>query len=104
MKYKSPQDVASGDNSGASYLHYGDPAAQQGAQNPQKFSTNPATPIHYSTMTWSWIDVSGGGPNRILLPPGQDLRLCDVRPIRRDSWAPSSDAPQGQVNGWVIAR
>jgi hypothetical protein len=104
MKYKSPQDVASGDNSGASYLHYGDPAAQQGDQNPQKYSTDTTKQIHYSTMTWSWIDVAGGGHNRILLAPGQDIRLCDVKPIRRDSWAPSSYAPQGQINGWVIAR
>jgi hypothetical protein len=104
MKYKSPQDVAGGDNSGASYLHYGDPAAQQGQQNPQKYSMDPATQIHYSTMTWSWIDVSGGGHNRIVLAPGQDIRLCDVKPIRRDSWAPTSVAPNGQVNGWVIAR
>ena len=104
MKYKSPQVVSGGDNSGASYLHYGDPAAQQGQQNPQKYSTDPSTQIHYSTMTWSWIDVGGGGHNRILLAPGQDIRLCDVKPIRHDSWAPFTVAPDGQVNGWVIAR
>jgi hypothetical protein len=103
MKYKSPA-VAGGNNAGASYLHYGDPAAQQGDQNPQKYSTDPTQPIHYSTLTWSWVDVSGGGHNRVLLAPGQDIRLCDVRPIRRDSWAPSSVSPDGQVNGWVIAR
>jgi hypothetical protein len=102
MKYKSPDD-AGGNNAGASYLHYGDPAAQQGDQNPQKYSTDP-NQIHYSTLTWSWIDVGGGGHNRILLAPDQDIRLCDVEPIRRDSWAPSSVAPDGQVNGWVIAR
>ena len=103
MKYKSPAD-AGGNNAGASYLHYGDPAAQQGDQNPQKYSADPTQQIHYSTLTWSWIDVSGGGHNRVLLAPGQDIRLCDVQEIRRDSWAPSSVAPDGQVNGWVIAR
>jgi hypothetical protein len=103
MKYKSPAD-AGGDNAGASYLHYGDPAAQQGDQNPQKYSTDPTNQIHYSTLTWSWIDVGGGGHNRILLAPGQDIRLCDVEQVRRDSWAPSSVAPDGQVNGWVVAR
>ena len=112
MKYKSPK-AAQGPNAGASYLHYGDPAAQQGDQNlneppasspyPQKYSTSTTT-IHYSTLTWSWIDVSGGGHNRILLANGQDIRLCDVQPIRHDSWAPSSVAPAGQINGWVIAR
>ena len=103
MKYKSPA-AAGGNNAGASYLHYGDPAAQQGDQNPQKYSADPTQQIHYSTLTWSWIDVSGGGHNRILLAPGQNIRLCDVEPIRRDSWAPSSVAPDGQLNGWVIAR
>jgi len=101
MKYKSPDD-AGGNNAGASYLHYGDPAAQQG-DDPQKYSTSTTT-IHYSTLTWSWIDVGGGGHNRILLAPDQGIRLCDVEQIRRDSWAPSSVAPAGQVNGWVIAR
>jgi hypothetical protein len=104
MKYKSPQMISDGNNAGASYLHYGDPAAQQGQQNPQLYSTDPATQIHYSTLTWSWIDVAGGGENRILLPSGQDIRLCDVYPIDYPSWAPSSDAPDGQVNGQVEAR
>ena len=93
MKYKSPAQTG-GNNAGASYLHYGDPASQQGDRHD----------IHYSTLTWSWIDVAGGGHNRILLAPDQDIRLCDVQEIRRDSWAPSSVAPDGQVNGWVIAR
>lgn len=103
MKYKSPAQTA-GNNAGASYLHYGDPAAQQGDQDPQKYSTDPTKQIHYSTLTWSWIDVAGGGHNRILLGAGQDIRLCDVDPILHDSWAPSSLAPGGQVNGWVEAR
>lgn len=88
MKYKTPEE-AGGNNSGASYLHYGDPASQQGDRHD----------IHYSTITWSWIDVSGGGHNRVLLAPGQDVRPCDVTPIKRDSWDTS-----GNVNGWVIAR
>jgi hypothetical protein len=107
MKYKSPQMVSDGNNAGASYLHYGDPAAQQGDQNPQKYlapSWDPTQQIHYSTLTWSWINVGGGGMNRILLAPGQDIRLCDVDPIDYPSWAPSSDAPDGQVNGSVEAR
>lgn len=88
MKYKTP-DEAGGNNTGASYLHYGDPASQQGDRHD----------IHYSTITWSWINVSGGGHNRALLAPDQDLRLCDVKPIKHDSWDTS-----GNVNGWVIAR
>jgi hypothetical protein len=104
MKYKSPK-AAGGSNAGASYLHYGDPAAQQGAQNPQKYSTDPNTQIHYSTMTWSWIDVAGGGHNRILLQDGQEIRRCAVDPIRYPSWAPGSDPnSDGVTNGWVEAR
>jgi hypothetical protein len=45
MKYKSPAQ-AGGNNAGASYLHYGDPAAQQGDQDPQKYSTDPTQQIH----------------------------------------------------------
>jgi hypothetical protein len=104
MKYKSPK-AAGGSNAGASYLHYGDPAAQQGDQNPQKYSTDPTNQIHYSTLTWSWIDVAGGGHNRILLAPGQDIRLCDVEPINYPSWPPGSDPnSDGATNGWVEAR
>jgi hypothetical protein len=88
MKYKSPAE-AGGDNTGASYLHYGDPASQQGDRHD----------IHYSTLTWSWINVAGGGHNRVLLAPDQDIRLCDVKAIKRDSWDTA-----GNINGWVIAR
>jgi hypothetical protein len=104
MKYKSPK-AAGGSNAGASYLHYGDPAAQQGDQNPQKYSADPTDQIDYSTLTWSWIDVAGGGHNRILLAPGQVVKLCDVEPIDYPSWAPGSDpASDGVINGWVEAR
>jgi hypothetical protein len=50
-------------------------------------------------MTGSWIDVAGGGDNRTLLAPDQDVRLCDVQEIRRDSLGPSSVAPDGEVDG-----
>ena len=104
MKYKNPK-ASGGSNAGASYLHYGDPAAQQGDQNPQKYSTDPTNQIHYSTLTWSWIDVAGGGHNRILLAPGQGVRLCDVEPINYPSWAPGADpSSNGVINGWVEAR
>jgi hypothetical protein len=88
MKYKTPAQ-AGGNNAGASYLHYGDPASDQGSRHD----------IHYSTLTWSWVDVSGGGHNRALLAPGQIVQRCDVKAIRRDAWDPT-----GAVDGWVIAR
>jgi hypothetical protein len=66
---------------------------------------DPTQQIHYSTLTWSWIDVHGGGENRILLAPGQDIRRCDVEPIDYPSWAPGSDrTSDGTVNGSVEAR
>ena len=88
MKYKTPA-AAGGNNTGASYLHYGDPASDQGSRHD----------IHYSTITWSWIDVSGGGHNRALLASDQVVKRCDVQEIRRDSWDTA-----GAINGWVTAR
>jgi hypothetical protein len=89
MHYKRPQDLSSGSNSGTSFMHYGDPGADQG--------TGP--PIHYSYLLWSFLDVHGGGMVRTLLAPGQVVRPCDVSPITMPSW----DA-RGAVNGSVTAR
>ena len=48
--------------------------------------------------------MRGGGENRILLAPGQDIRPCDAEPIDYPSWAPGSDrTSDGQVNGLVEA-
>jgi hypothetical protein len=77
-----------GNGSGA-YLHYVDPASDQGSRHD----------THYSTLTWSWVDVSAGGHTRALLAPGQAVQRCHVRAIRRDSWDET-----GAVNGGVIAR
>ena len=77
-----------GNGSGV-YLHYGDPASDQGSRHD----------THYSTLTWSWVDVSADGHTRALLAPGQAVQRCHVRAIRRDSWDET-----GAVNGGVIAR
>jgi len=89
MHYKRPQDVASGSNRGASFLHYGDPGADQGDR----------TDIHYSYVLWSFVNVRGGGIVRTLLKDDQVIRPCDVEPIVMDSWDSA-----GAVNGRVIAR
>jgi len=89
MKYKRPQDVASGNNSGASFLHYGDPGADQGSRDD----------IHYSYVLWSFVNVRGGGIVRTLLKDDQSVRPCDVAPITMDSWD-----REGNVNGTVTAR
>ena len=89
MHYKRPQDVASGSNRGASFEHYGDPAADQGDRED----------IHYSYLLWSFVNVRGGGIVRTLLAPGQSVRLCDVDPVTMSSWDRA-----GAVNGTVTAR
>jgi hypothetical protein len=89
MHYKRPQDVASGSNRGASFMHYGDPGSDQGTRHG----------IHYSYLLWSFVDVHGGGMARSLLAPGQIVQPCDVAPITMPSWDSS-----GAVNGSVTAR
>ena len=89
MKYKRPQDVASGNNSGASFLHYGDPASDQGDIHD----------YHYSYLVWSFVNVRGGGIVRTLLKDDQVVQPCDVASITMDSWDRA-----GIVNGTVTAR
>ena len=76
-------------NSGSSFLHYGDPGADQGDRHD----------IHYSYLLWSFLDAHGGGHVRALLAPGQRVQPCDVEPILMDSWDSA-----GNVNGTVLAR
>ena len=89
MHYKRPQDVASGSNRGASFEHYGDPAADQGDRRD----------VHYSYLLWSFVNVRGGGIVRTLLEPDRLVRLCDVAPVTMSSWDRA-----GAVNGQVTAR
>jgi hypothetical protein len=89
MHYKPPGALASGSNRGASFMHYGDPGADQGSTHS----------IHYTYLLWSFVDVHGGGMARTLLAPGQVVYPCDVAAITMDSWNSS-----GAVNGTVTAR
>jgi hypothetical protein len=89
MKYKRPQDVPSGNNTGASFLHYGDPGADQGDRHD----------VHYSYLVWSFVDARGGGHVRALLEQGQVVQPCDVDPILMQAFDRS-----GNVNGSVLAR
>jgi hypothetical protein len=76
-------------NSGSSFLHYGDPGADQGDRHD----------IHYSYLLWSFLDAHGGGHVRALLAPGQRVQPCDVDPILMNAWDSA-----GNVNGTVLAR
>ena len=89
LHYKRPQDVPSGNNSGASFQHYGDPGADQGDRHD----------IHYSYLLWSFLNAHGGGHVRALLAPDQVVQPCDVDPILMAAW--DSD---GNVDGDVLAR
>lgn len=82
MHYKS--------TGGASYVPYGDPAADQGSNDGS---------VHYSYLLWSFVNVAGGGTVRTLLPEGQIVRACDVDPITLSSYDSA-----GAVNGQVTAR
>jgi hypothetical protein len=88
MHYTRPQDTRRGSNRGARFMHYGDPAANQGDRHD----------IHYTYLLWSFVDVPGGGMVRALLAPGQAVEACDVRPRT----APSFDS-SGERNGSVEA-
>ena len=89
MHYKRPADVPSGSNRGTSFVHYGDPGADQGTSGSS----------HYTYLLWSFVDVHGGGMVRTLLSPGQVVQACDVKPITMSSWDST-----GAVNGSVTAR
>jgi hypothetical protein len=89
MHYKRPQDVPSGSNRGATFMHYGDPAADQGDRHD----------IHYSYLLWSFLDARGGGHVRSLLHEGQVVEPCDVEPILMDAFDSA-----GNVDGSVLAR
>ena len=89
MHYKRPQDLRTGSNHGASFMHYGDPAADQGTTHS----------IQYTYLLWSFTDVRGGGMVRTLLAPNQVVRVCAVEPITMSSWDYA-----GAVNGRVTAR
>lgn len=71
------------------YSSYGDPAAQ---------GSGAASGIHYSYLSWSWINVAGGGVVRAVLPEGQVVHRCDVPSIKLDSVR-----EDGSKNGWVRA-
>ena len=72
---------------GASWMHYGDPGADQGDRHD----------VHYTYLLWSFLDARGGGMVRALLRDGARLQPCDV-PARR---VPAYD-PEGRVAGEVV--
>jgi hypothetical protein len=78
------------------YAIYGDPSEDLGP------AADRARGIKYTMLTWSWINVRGGGVARSLVRDGERFRECtDVPPIRLSSVA---DAASRRITGWVEAR
>ena len=63
MHYKRPSDTRAGSNRGARFLHYGDPAADQGDRED----------VHYTYLVWSFLNTRGGGMVRSLLRDGDEV-------------------------------
>ncbi len=91
-----------------SYKNYGDAAF-----DPESDGT-----IAYTMLSWSWIDVQGGGVARALVDDGAKFHRCkDVRSKRfftydKATWRlengkpvelPDGDPTKGHRNGWVQA-
>jgi hypothetical protein len=70
----------------------------------------------FALMTWSWIDVGGGGIARAAVEEGETFYAADVRPITTESYSQSGTADgtvtarYGMVNsgeklvwGWMVA-
>jgi hypothetical protein len=89
LHYKRPQDTRMGTNAGAKWMHYGDPASDQGDRHD----------VHYSYLLWSFLDARGGGMVRALLREGQVVWPCAVRPVE----LPAYDR-EGAGNGSVTGR
>lgn len=54
-------------------INYGDPGFDQGAPGVRGL-------VHYTDLSWSWINVHGGGVLRALLKEGDDFARCDGVP------------------------
>jgi hypothetical protein len=77
MLYKRPSDPPAGQTKvGSKWMHYADPGSGQGDRHD----------IHYSVMTWSWLNVRGGGMNRALTHEDQIVHRCDVDSITYPAW------------------
>ncbi len=90
MKYSNTAQTTA-----IAYAIYGDPSEDLGVP------ADRARGIKYSMLTWSWINVRGGGVARALLRDGEAFYPCaDVPHIRLASIA---DAVARTRTGWVEA-
>ena len=78
-----------------SYITYGDPGNDQGG------SAEIATGVHYTLLSWSWVNVQGGGVARGLMEDDATFRRCtDVPSIKLQTVV---DSDGRKTNGWVQA-
>lgn len=90
MRYLNTPQTAS-----IAYAIYGDPSEDLGP------AADRARGIRYTMLTWSWINVRGGGVARALVEDGDEFYRCtDVPPIRLASVA---DVETKRPTGWVEA-
>jgi hypothetical protein len=90
MKY-----LNSAQNSTIPYAIYGSPATDLGPDADRKRG------IRYTMLTWSWINVRGGGVARALVADGEKFYRCaDVPAI---TLASVNEAQQKAQTGWVEA-
>jgi hypothetical protein len=90
MKY-----LNSAQTSAIPYAIYGSPATDLGPDADRKRD------IRYTMLTWSWINVRGGGVARALVRNGEKFYRCaDVPAI---TLASVNDAQQKTPTGWVEA-
>jgi hypothetical protein len=76
-----------GQNCGSEYYHY-EPYGQPTGNDP-----------HYTLMTWSWINVGGGGIAKAAVSEGMHFYPSNVRPLTETSYT-----EHGEANGSVTAR
>jgi len=77
------------------YAIYGNPSEDLGPAEDR------ARGIRYTMLSWSWVNVRGGGVARALVQDGAPFRRClDVPPIRLASVA---DVERRRETGWVEA-
>jgi hypothetical protein len=78
------------------YAIYGDPSEDLGPP------ADRARGVKYTMLTWSWINVRGGGVARAIVADGAPFRPCSDVPVI--TLASDGDATSKTITGWVEAR
>jgi hypothetical protein len=74
--------------------YFGEASGRWYAYDPYGLSTGGA---RYALMTWSWVDVAGGGIGRATVAEGAQFFPSDVEPIETTTYGGSLERPNGSV-------